>query len=87
MAANPRWLTINPLDISRPQNPLPNHPEKLFPKFDLDNDIFPEDHIIKLMLVMNLMNVQHEYVVCRLFYFTALMLITLLCYLVYGQQA
>ncbi|CAF4364079.1 unnamed protein product, partial [Adineta steineri] len=28
MAANPRWLTINPLAITKPQNPLPKNPEK-----------------------------------------------------------
>ncbi|CAF4438144.1 unnamed protein product, partial [Adineta steineri] len=28
MEANPRWLTINPLAISGPQNDLPKNPEK-----------------------------------------------------------
>ena len=60
MAANPRWLTINPLSISGPQNDLPKNPEKLLPKFDPDDDILPEDHINKFNLNLNLMNVKHE---------------------------
>ena len=67
MAANPRWLTINPLAITGPQNYLPKNPEKLLPKFDLDDDILPKTHIDKFMLAMNIMNVQHEDVACRLF--------------------
>ena len=66
MAANPRWLTINPLAISRPQNDLPKNPNKLLLKFDLDDDILPKIHIDKFMLSMNIMNVQHEDVACRL---------------------
>jgi hypothetical protein len=52
------------------RNPLPKHLEKLFPKFDPGNDILPKHHINKFMLVINLMNVQHEDVVCRLSCFT-----------------
>ena len=70
MAANPWWLTVNALAIPRPQNPLPKHPEKLLPKFDPDDDILPKNHIDKFMLAMNIMNVQHEDVACRLFYST-----------------
>ena len=70
MAANPRWLTINALVIPGPQNPLPKHLEKLLPKLDPDADMLPKNHIDKFMLDMNIMNVQHEDVACRLFYFT-----------------
>lgn len=38
--------------------------------FESDNDILPEDHINKFNLTLNLMNVQHEDVACRLFCFT-----------------
>ncbi|CAF4323042.1 unnamed protein product, partial [Adineta steineri] len=31
MAANPRWLTVNPLAIFGPQNDLPKNPDKLLP--------------------------------------------------------
>ena len=70
MEANQPWLTMNALAIPRPQNHLPKHLEKLFPKIDLDNDILPKDHINKFMLSLNLMNVQHEDVACRFIYFT-----------------
>ena len=70
MEATQPWLTINALSIPGPQNPLSNHPEKILPKFDPNKDILPKDHIKQFMLTLNLMNVQHEYAVCRLFYFT-----------------
>jgi hypothetical protein len=70
MESNQPWLVINALTIPGPQNPLPRHPEKLLPKFDLENDILPEDHINKVILAMNLINLQHEDVVCKLFFFT-----------------
>ena len=57
MAANQLWLTINDLAIPRPQNPLPQHLEKLFPKFDHDDNILPKKHIDKFMLAMNIINV------------------------------
>ena len=40
------------------------------PKFDPDDDILPKTHIDKFMLAMNIMNVQHEDVACRLFCLT-----------------
>ena len=70
MTTNQRWLTINPLAISGPQNTLPNNPNKLLPKFDPDDDILPKTHIDKFMLAMSIMNVKHEDVVCRLFCLT-----------------
>ena len=70
MEANQPWITINVLAIPRPQNPLPKHPKKLFPKFDPDNDILPKDHINKFKLTLMLMNVKHEDVSSKLFYFT-----------------
>ena len=57
MAANPRWVTINPLAIARPPNDLPKNPDKLLPKFDPNDDILPKTHIDKFMLAMNIMNV------------------------------
>ena len=70
MIANPRWLTINPLAISRPQNDLAKNLDKLLAKFDPDDDILPKTHIDKFMLAMNIMNVQHEDVACMLFCLT-----------------
>ena len=70
MESNPWWLTINAITIPRSQNPLPKHPKKLLPKFDPNDDILHEDHINKFMLAMNIMNVQHEDVACKLFCLT-----------------
>ena len=70
MASNPWLLTIDSLAITEPLNPLPKHPKKLLPKFYPNDDILPKNHINKFMIAMNIMNVQHEYVACRLFYFT-----------------
>ena len=70
MVGNQPWLTINALVILGPQNPLPKNPNKLFRKSDLDDDILPKTHIDKFMLAMNIMNVKHEYVACKMFCFT-----------------
>ena len=70
MEANQPWIIINALSIGSPQNPLPKHLEKILPRLDPDKDILPKDHINQFMLSLNLMIVQHEDVVCGLFYFT-----------------
>lgn len=70
MAANRPWLAMDVIVVHGAQHPLPKHPKKLLPKFDLDNDITPEGHIKQLMLSLRLLDVQHEDVVCRLFPYT-----------------
>lgn len=70
MAANRPWLAMDVIVVPDIQHPLPKHLEKLLPKFDLDNDVTPEDHIKQFMLSLRLMDVQHEYVACRLFPYT-----------------
>ena len=52
------------------QHPFPKHPEKLLPKFDPTNAVSPEDNIKQFMLSLRLLDVQHEYVVFRLFPYT-----------------
>jgi hypothetical protein len=42
----------------------------LLPKFDPETSGLFEDHIKKFILVLRLMNVQHENVVCRIFPYT-----------------
>ena len=64
---NKPWLARDALAIPGRVHNLPQHPEKLLPKFDLETLGFPEDHIKKVILAIKLMNVQHEDVVCRLF--------------------
>ena len=70
MEANIPWLVVDSIAVPGAQYPLPKHPEKLLPKFDLDNDVSPEDHITQFMLSLRLMDVQHEDVVCRFLPYT-----------------
>jgi hypothetical protein len=70
MASNQPWLVVDAIAVPGDQHPLPKHHEKLLPKFDLDNDVLPEDHIKQFMFSLRLMNVEHEDVVCRLFLYT-----------------
>jgi len=70
MAANRPWLVVDVIAVPRAQHPLPKHPKNLLPKFDLVNDITPEDHIKQFTLSLRLLDVQHEDVVCRLFSYT-----------------
>jgi hypothetical protein len=48
------WLDQDVVDVPRPQHPLPKHPEKWLPKFDLDSKKIIEDHINKFMLAIKL---------------------------------
>jgi hypothetical protein len=70
MVANRPWITIDALTIAGASNALPKSPKKLFPKFDPNKDVLPEDHIKKFILSLRLMHVQYEDVVCRLFPYT-----------------
>jgi hypothetical protein len=71
MASNRPWLAADAIAVPSAQNPLPKHPEKLLPKFDLDNDVSLEDYIKQFMLSLRLMDVEHEDVVCTLFLYTS----------------
>jgi hypothetical protein len=55
-----------PAILGRVHN-LPQHPEKLLPKFDPKTSGLPKDHIKKFILAIRLMNVQHEDLVCKIF--------------------
>jgi hypothetical protein len=61
------WLDQDVMVVPRHQNPLPKHPEKWLPKFDLDSKQSVEYHIKKFMLAIRLRSVENEDVVCRLF--------------------
>ena len=67
MAAYKPWLTIDSIDIHGPTHPFPKNTQKFLPKYDPDDDVLPLHHIKKFMYALNLMNVEHEDVVCRLF--------------------
>jgi hypothetical protein len=48
------WLDQDVVAVLGPQHPLPKHPEKWLPKFDLDSKQSAEDHIKKIMLAIRL---------------------------------
>jgi len=64
------WLTLGEVNVLGDQHDLPKHLEIFFPKFYLDNKEYPEDHLNKFMLSVNIMKVEHEDVVCHLFPYT-----------------
>ena len=67
MAANRPWLVVDAIFVHGSQHPLPKHPEKILPKFDLDGDVLLENRIKKFTLSLILMNVEHHDVVCEFF--------------------
>lgn len=70
MEANRPCPGVDFIVVLGAQHPLPKHPKKILPKFDLDNDVTPEDQIKQFMLSLKLMDVHHKDVVCRLFSYT-----------------
>jgi hypothetical protein len=67
VAAYKPCITIDVIYVLGPTHPLPKKPQKLLPKYDLDDDVSPKYHIKQFMDALKLMNVEHEDVVCRLF--------------------
>ena len=67
MEAYKPWLTIDVISIPGPTHPLPKKPQKFLPKYDLDDDVLPKHHINQFIDALNLMSVEHEDVICRLF--------------------
>ena len=61
------WLRRITVVIPGIQHPLPTHPDKLLPKFNPDNKEPAENHIDNFILVVQTLNVEHEYVVFHLF--------------------
>ena len=61
------WITIDVISILGTSHPFPEHPQKFFTKYDPCDGALPKYHIKKFMIALNLMNVEHEDVVCRLF--------------------
>ena len=64
------WLASNVLPIPNDQHPLPRNLEKVLSKFDPNKKELIEDHVNKFMLVLILLNVEHEHVACELFPYT-----------------
>ena len=60
------WLTKDVIAIPGASHRFPKNPQKFLPKYDIDDDVLLEYHIKKFMNALNLINVEHENVVCRL---------------------
>ena len=66
----PALREIMPLNLASPLHDLPKNPEKVLPKFDFGKGVSAKDHLQSFYLALNLLNVEHEDVVCRLFQYT-----------------
>ena len=64
------WRARTPLILEVPLHDLSKHPERVLPKFDPGKGIFAEDHLKSFFLALDILNVEHEDVVCRLFQYT-----------------
>ena len=60
-------LTKYVIAIPGPTHPFPKNQQKLLPKYDPDDGVLPKYHIKQFMNALNLMNVEHEYVIYKLF--------------------
>ena len=67
MAAYKLCLTIYVIATHGPTHPFPKNPQTFIPKYDPNDDVLLEYHIKQFINALNLMNVEHEDVVCRLF--------------------
>ena len=59
-----------PLNRVAPLHDLPKHPERVLPKFHPEKCISAEYHLKSFYLALNILNVEHEYVVCRIFQYS-----------------
>jgi hypothetical protein len=64
------WLSKGDLNLAEPLHEIPRKLENLLSKFDPNMPSSPEDHVKNLILVILVLNVQHEDVVCRIFTYT-----------------
>ena len=63
----PAWRARTPLKLAPPLHALPQNPKNTLPKFDLKKGISANDHLQSFYLALEILNVEHEDVVCRLF--------------------
>ena len=63
----PPWRAITPLNVAAPLHALPQNVDNSLPKFDLEKGIYIDDHLQSFYLALELLAVEHEDVVCRLF--------------------
>ena len=63
----PAWRARTPLNLAVPLHAFPQNDDKSFPKFDLGAGISVDDHLQSFFLAIELLVVEHEHVVCKLF--------------------
>ena len=61
------WRERMPLNLATPLHDLPKHLERTLPKFDPGKCISIEDHLKSFFLALELLNIEHEYVLCSIF--------------------
>ena len=63
----PAWRARTPLNLAPPLHDLPPNPQQSLPKFDLGEGIYVDDHLHSFFLALEVLAVEHEDVVCRMF--------------------
>ena len=66
----PAWRERTQLNLAAPLHDLPKHPEKVLPKFDPGKGVSTQDHLQNFYRSLNVLNVDHEDVACRIFSYT-----------------
>ena len=62
----PTWRARTQLNLATPLHDFPKHPDIVLPKFDLGKGI-SVDYLKFFFLALELLNIEHEDVVCILF--------------------
>ena len=63
----PSWRARTTINLAPPLHDFPKHPEKDLPNFDPEKVIFVEDQLQSFYLALEILAIEHEDVVCRLF--------------------
>ena len=66
-ANQPTWRERTPLSLASPFHHFPKHPERDLPKFDPRKGISAKDHLQSYYLALEILGVQNEDVVWRIF--------------------
>ena len=61
------WRAKTPLNMVEPLHDFPKNPDMVLPNFELGRGISIEDHLKSFYLDLEILSVEHEYVVCTLF--------------------
>ena len=64
------WRARTLLNLDAPLHDLPKHPKRVLPKVDPGKGVSAEYHLKRFYLALNLLNVEHKDLVCRLFPYT-----------------